>query len=385
MKSKRTRKTENSIDTAYKAVLYPNTQQKVLIAKTLGCCRYVYNYFLNERITVYKESGRSVSFSEQQNRLPAMKKSEDTKWLSEVDSTALQGSLRNLQNAFDNFFAGLRENRHIGFPKFKSKHNEIESYRTVNNNNSIRVTDNTHIIIPKLGTVKCLFPMEVSGVIKHATVTREKDGHYSVSIMCETVITDTLPSTGAAVGIDLGIHSLAVTSDGKEYDNQKSYKNNQKKLRRLQRSLSRKTKGSNNRSKQKRKVAKLHRHIRNQRHDSIHKMTHEIVKQYDIICIENLNVAGMKKNRKLAREISDASFGEIRRQLDYKAKRNGKQLVIVDRWYPSSQTCSSCGYKNTDVKDLSVRKWICPVCGQEHDRDLNAAKNILAEGLKQVS
>lgn len=385
MKSKRTRKTENSIDTAYKAVLYPNSDQKVLIAKTLGCCRYVYNHYLDERITVYKESKISVSFQEQQNSLPGLKKSEDTVWLNEVDSTALQSSLRDLQNAFDNFFLGLKEKRHVGFPKFKSKHNEKESYRSINNNNSIRIIDSTHIQLPKLGVVKCLFPMDYSGKIKHATVTREKDGHYSVSVMCETVITETLPKTGGVVGIDLGIHSLAITSEGEAYDNQKSYKHNLKKLRRLQRSLSRKQKGSNNRKKQKGKVAKLHRHIRNQRHDAIHKMTHELVEKYDVICIENLNVAGMKRNRKLAREISDAAFGEIRRQLDYKTKRNGKRLIIVDRWFPSSQICNCCGYKNADVKDLSVRFWICPECGTIHDRDINAAVNILNEGLKQIS
>jgi len=385
MRNARNKRLKNSIDIAYKAALYPNSIQKTLVAKTLGCCRYLYNYCLNERITEYKVSGKSISYNEQTKNITKLKQSPDTSWLCEVDATALQRSIRHLQEAYDHFFDGIKTGRHVGFPKFKSKHESKQSYQSVNNNNSIAVIDSSHIKLPKLGIVKCYFPMPVTGTIKHATVTREADGKYSVSVMCEVVKEDVLPKTGAYVGVDLGIKSLAITSDGKTYDNPRSYKSNLKKLKREQRKLSRKQKGSTNRTKQKKVLARLHRHIKNQRHDAIHKMTHQLVKEYDVICIENLNVAGMVKNHKLAQALSDASFGEIRRQLTYKAKWNNKKLVVIDRWVPSSQTCSNCGYINKDVKNLAVRYWKCPECGEIHDRDINAAKNILAEGMKQIS
>jgi len=385
MRNVRNKRLENSIDMAYKAVLYPNSVQKTLIAKTLGCCRYLYNYCLNERITEFKASGKSISYNEQAKVITTLKQSPDTNWLREVDSTALQRSLRHLQDAYDQFFNGIKTGRHVGFPKFKSKHESMQSYQSVNNNNSIAVIDSSHMKLPKLGIVKCNFPMHVTGIIKYATVTREADGKYSVSVMCEVVKESTLPKTGACVGVDLGIKSLAITSDGNTYDNPKSYKSNLKKLKREQRKLSRKQKGSANHAKQKKNLARLHRHIKNQRQDAIHKMTHQLVKEYDVICIEDLNVAGMVKNHKLAQAISDASFGEIRRQLTYKAEWNNKQLVVIDRWYPSSQTCGHCGTINKDVKNLAVRYWVCPECGEIHDRDINAAKNILAEGMKQIS
>lgn len=373
-------KNENTIDNAYKGILYPNKEQKILIAKTLGCCRFVYNRFLDERITEYKNNGKSLSYVDQCKELPVLKNDPKTEWLKEVDSTALQNSVRNLQDAYDNFFRGLKKERKVGFPKFKSKHDHKQSYRSTCTNDNIRFADNNHILLPKLGIVKCKFPRKAEGVIKNATVTHEADGTYSVSLICEIIKPEVPVKTGKSVGIDLGIKTLAVTSDGKEYDNPRTYANNRKKLARAQRKLSRKTKGSRNYEKQRRKVAKIHKRIRNQRLDVSHKMTHEIVNEYDIICIENLNVTGMKKS-KLGREISDASWGEISRQLKYKSERAGKNLIIVDKWLPSSQACSECGYINSEVKDLSIRKWKCPNCGAWHDRDINAAKNILEFGL----
>ena len=373
-------KNENTIDNAYKGILYPNKEQKILIAKTLGCCRFVYNRFLDERITEYKNNGKSLSYVDQCKELPVLKNDPETEWIKEVDSTALQNSVRNLQDAYDNFFRGLKEKRKVGFPKFKSKHDHKQSYRSTCNNDNIRFADNNHILLPKLGIVKCKFPRKAEGVIKNATVTYEADGTYSVSLICEIIKPEVPVKTGKSVGIDLGIKTLAVTSDGKEYDNPRTYANNRKKLARAQRKLSRKTKGSRNYEKQRRKVAKIHKRIRNQRLDVIHKMTHGIVNEYDIICIENLNVTGMKKS-KLGREISDASWGEISRQFKYKSERAGKNLIIVDKWLPSSQGCSECGYINSEVKDLSIRKWKCPNCGAWHDRDINAAKNILEFGL----
>lgn len=383
MKRKRNEK-ENTIDKAYKGILYPNEEQKVIIAKTIGCSRFVYNRFLNERKTEYKENGRTISYNDQCKELPGMKKDPETEWLSEVDSTALQNSVRNLQDAYDNFFLGMKEGRKVGYPRFKSKHDHRQSYRSTCVNDNIRFADPKHILLPKLGSVKCRFPKEAEGAIKNATVTREPDGTYSISLMCEVVRPEEPERTGKAVGIDLGIKTLAVTSDGKEYDNPRTYSRNRKKLAREQRKLSRKTKGSKNYEKQRVKVAKLHKKIRNQRQDASHKMTHELVNAYDIICIEDLCISEMKRS-KLGREISDASWGEIRRQLKYKSDWNGKKLITIDRWYASSKTCSVCGYINHEVKDLRIRQWKCPKCGAWHDRDLNAAKNILEIGLKMIN
>ena len=369
-------KSENTIDKGFRGVLHPTREQAERIEKTFGCCRYVFNSFLDERIHEHRERGKTLTYTEQCAKLPLLKKDPKTSWLGEVDSTALQSSVRALQDSFDAFFRGQ-----TGFPKFKSKHSHRQSFRSTNNYGSIRLVDRKHIRLPKLGEVRCRFPMEVQGKILSAVVTKEPDGKYGISLNCEVPRPPEPEKTGKAVGIDLGIRTLAVTSDGKEYDNPKTYEKNLRKLRRTQRKLSRKTRGGRNWEKQRKKVAKVHQKIRNQRTDAIHKMTHELVYAYDLICIEDLDVREMSKG-KLARGITDASFGEIRRQLAYKTEWTGKRLIVTERWYPSSQVCSGCGYVNRDAKDLKIRRWRCPQCGQEHDRDLNAAKNILREGLR---
>ena len=369
-------KSENTIDKGFRGVLCPTKEQAERIEKTFGCCRYVFNSFLDERIREYRERGKTLTYTEQCAMLPLLKKDPKTSWLGEVDSTALQSSVRALQDSYDAFFRGQ-----TGFPKFKSKHSHRQSFRSTNNYGSIRLVDRKHIRLPKLGEVRCRFPMEVQGKILGAVVTKEPDGKYEISLNCEVPRPPEPEKTGKAVGIDLGIRTLAVTSDGKEYDNPKTYEKNLRKLRRTQRKLSRKTRGGRNWEKQRKKVAKVHQKIRNQRTDAIHKMTHELVYAYDLICIEDLDVREMSKG-KLARGITDASFGEIRRQLAYKTEWTGKRLIVTERWYPSSQVCSGCGYVNRDAKDLKIRRWRCPQCGQEHDRDLNAAKNILREGLR---
>ena len=370
------KRSENTIDKGFRGVLRPTREQAERIEKTFGCCRYVFNSFLDERIREYRERGKTLTYTEQCAKLPLLKKDPKTSWLGEVDSTALQSSVRALQDSYDAFFRGQ-----TGFPKFKSKHSHRQSFRSTNNNGSIRLVDRKHIRLPKLGEVRCRFPMEVQGKILSAVVTKEPDGKYGISLNCEVPRPPEPEKTGKAVGIDLGIRTLAVTSDGKEYDNPKTYEKNLRKLRRTQRKLSRKTRGGRNWEKQRKKVAKVHQKIRNQRTDAIHKMTHELVYAYDLICIEDLDVREMIKG-KLARGITDASFGEIRRQLAYKTEWTGKRLIVTERWYPSSQVCSGCGYVNRDAKDLKIRRWRCPQCGQEHDRDLNAAKNILREGLR---
>ena len=371
-----------STDMAFGGILIPDEMQSELIRKTLGCKRYVYNHFLDERIEAYKAGLPSVSYMEQVKQLPHMKKDPKKRWLSEVDSTALQNAAKDLQNAFGNFYDGIKNGRKIGFPRFKCKHDSESSYRTTNNNNAVRVIDKYHIQLPKLGVVRCKFPRKPKGRILHATITMNASGEFRISVQCETVLSQTDEKAGRAIGGDLGIKNLAITSDGDVYDNPKSDEKNQKRLKRLQRQLSRKPKDSKNREKSRKKVAKLHQHIRNQRKDATHKMTHDLVKKYDYICVENLKPSEMLKDKRLSKAVSDANFGEIRRQLEYKCAWHQKQLIVIDRWFPSSQTCSRCGYQNRAVKNLGIRYWKCPHCKTEHDRDVNAAINILYEGLE---
>lgn len=373
------KKTANTIDRAYKGVLFPDQEQSILIEKTIGCCRFVYNKFLDERIKAYKSNGETLSYTKQCARLPLMKESPETEWLKEVDSTALQNKVRDLQDAFDRFFQ-----KRAKYPKFKKKHQHRQSYRSQCINNNIRLVCSNMIQLPKLGEVKCMFPRIPEGRILNATIIREADGTYEITVNCESPRPEALPGTGKAVGIDLGIRTLAVTSDGKEYGNPRTYRKNRKKLARAQKKLSRKSKDSKNREKQRIKAAKIHKKIRNQRLDAIHKMTHELIREYDVICMEDLDIREMK-NTGFAKDLSDAAFGEIHRQLVYKSDWYGKQLITTDRYYPSSQICSSCQTVNPEIKDLKVRRWKCPVCGAIHDRDLNAAKNILSEGLKKLS
>lgn len=383
MKWDRKNRIEGSTDMAYCGILIPDKVQTELIRKTFGCKRYVYNRFLAERIEAHKNGLPSASYIEQVKELPLLKKDPETVWLSEVDSTALQNAVRDLQNAFDNFYDGIKKGRKIGYPKFKCKHDRKNSYRTTNNNDSVRVIDKYHIQLPKLGIVRCKFPRKPEGRILSATVSTDLTGEYRISVQCETILPETYEKTGQSIGVDLGIKNLAITSEGEVYDNPKSYEKNQKRLKRLQRKMSRKPKDSKNREKDRKKVAKLHKHIRNQRKDATHKMTHDLVKRYDRIYIEDLSPSEMIKDRRMSKAISDANFGEIRRQLEYKCEWHQKQLIVVDRYFPSSQICFRCGYQNHDVKDLGIRYWICPHCKTEHDRDINAAMNILYEGIER--
>lgn len=361
---------------AFEYRIYPNTKQQELLQKTFGCCRYIYNKVLGLRQDDYKRNKPTQGINSYITQIPSWKKTEAS-WLSEVDSIALQQSLRDLDKAYKNFF---RNPSKVGFPKFKSKHSNRKSYRTAN----ITIVDDKYIKLPKLGIVRAHISRPIEGRVLSAIVKQILSGKYFVSICCTDVPDLVQPKPSIDIlGIDAGIHAIATCSNGATINNSKYLTKNQKKLAREQRKLSRKRKGSANREKQRVKVARVHEKITNQRKDTLHKFSTYVVCESQAIAVEDLNVKGMQKNHHLAKAVSDASMSEMIRQLDYKCDWYRRGFVKVGRFYPSSKTCSKCGYVHSDLT-LAERNWICPKCGKHHDRDLNAAVNIAREGKKPL-
>lgn len=363
-----------SMEKGFEFRLYPKRWQEELFARNFGCSRWAYNHFLEEKIRVFKETKKCLNYSKCCRMLTQLKKREDTAWLAEADSTALQQSLRNLDRAFDNF--SKRRKQGVGFPSFKKKKSR-KTYRTTN----AKIVDDSHVWIPKVGLVKARITRPVEGRITSATIKQTPSGKYFIVFTCVDIPEPPKSKTGKAIGIDLGIASLVTTSDGQKIGSLEGSKKLEKKLAREQRKLSKKKKGSNNRKKQRIKVARVYEKIANKRKDYLHKVTAKIISENQVVCAETLNVSGMLKNRYIAKNIANQSFATILGFLEYKAKEKGKIFVQVDRWFASSKTCHSCGEK-MDAMPLNIRSWQCKVCGARHDRDINAAQNILAEGIK---
>ena len=354
----------------YKYRIYPNKAQAVILSQFFGCCRFVYNRCLSYRKEVYTLEKRNVSQYECMRLVTQMRHDPDCAWLSSCDSMSLQESIKDLNKAFANFFE-----KRGGYPKFHKK-SSVQTYRTRNQSGGIRIEEN-RIVLPKLGAVKAKISRCLKGRILSATVSRTATGKYFVSLCCEEELIPK-PNAKGMIGIDLGIKELYVDSNNCHEPNHKNIAGYTKDLKPIwKRPLSE----CSNLQKQKQKIARIHEKIYNCRSDHLHKVSSKLVNENQVIALETLNVKGMVRNHHLAKAISDASWSSFVTMLEYKAFEHGCEILKVPILFPSSQTCSSCGYKNPYVKNLSMRSWVCPECGSVHDRDENAAKNILAKAL----
>lgn len=353
--------------------IYPNKQQARALAVQFGCARWVYNEALANNQETYKATGKGLNYYAMAVRLPKLKK--EREWLSEANAQVLQQSVQHLARAFENFFS-----KRGRYPRFKSKggNQSIQFPQSVKINGS-------RIFLPKIGWIKCVVHREISGRFKTVTVSKNPCGQYYASVLTENDLPVPQASVdGRAIGVDVGLTNLAVTSDGSKFDNPRHIRKAERNLKRKQRKLSRKKKGSKGRDKARTLVAKVHQRISCARRDYLHKLSRKIVDENQVICVETLNAKGMTKNHKLAKAVSDAGFATLINFLEYKAARAGKALIKCDKWFPSTKVCSTCGFKSEKMP-LDVRLWTCQICGEAHDRDVNAAKNIRAEGLRMLA
>jgi putative transposase len=359
------------INKAYKFRIYPNQEQQKLIDKTIGCSRFIYNEFLAKA-----KEDEYKSYTKYSRQLPQLKK--EYKWLKEVDSIALQQSLKDLDRAFKNFFSGK-----YNYPKFKSKKKARLSYRTQkfirpSGSTNIEIKDN-YIKLPKLSWVKFAKSKEINGKINNVTISKSRTDKYYISINVRQILKTVVNNNQGELGLDLGIKDFLTTSDGEHISNPKHLSKYEDKLAKLQKRLARKEESSSNWHKLKKKIAKVHEKIKNIRKDFLHKLSTRLTKENQLLVIEDLNVKRMLKNSKLAKHISDCAWNMFTIMLEYKSKWYNCTLHKVDRFFSSSQTCNECGTKNPEVKDLSVRTWTCS-CGATHNRDINASKNLLKQG-----
>jgi putative transposase len=358
---------------AFKYRFYPSDEQKRILAQTFGCCRYVYNWALRQRTDAYYQRGERLSYEDTAQRLVLLKKQEETLWLNEASSVSLQQALRHLDKAFRNFFDGRAD-----YPTFKKKRNQQSATYASN----AFTWDRHHLTLAKMDAPLAIVwhrPLPDGCKPSSVTITKDEAERYFVSILVEEDI-KALEVTPKMVGLDLGLKSMVITSDGHTYGNPKFFVKEEKKLAKAQRLHTKKKKGSTNRAKARLKVARIHKTIADRRRDYQHQLSARIIRENQVVCVESLHVKNMVQNHCLAKAISDGGWGEFVRQLEYKATWYGRTLVKIDKWYPSSKRCFDCGHI-LDSLSLDVRRWTCPECGVVHDRDLNAAKNIWAAGL----
>ena len=361
------------IKRAYRFRFYPSPEQELILARTFGCARFAYNHMLRLRTDAWMQRQERIGYHESSAALTALKKQPEYAWLNEVSSVPVQQALRHLQTAFANFFA--KRNR---YPQFKRK----DGLQSAEYTTSAFKWDGQSLKLAKMDApLDVRWSRQIPKAAKVTTVTVSKDaaGRYFVSLLCDDAVA-AKPEASAKVGIDLGLTHFAILSTSEKVAAPNAFRKNEARLAKLQRRLAKKTKGSNRRKKAKLKVAKLHAKIADSRRDFLHKLSTRLINENQVIAIESLSVSNMQKNRCLSKSISDASWSEFVRQLEYKANWYGRELVGIDKWYPSSKRCSDCGYTMPKMP-LNVRQWTCPECGSIHDRDVNAARNVLAAGL----